>query len=386
MRSHALLLPVLLLVSTACDSRDPVAPVKDPQRTVLQSVQETVSETGRGAQYAFYVPDNWNGSLVLYVHGFRDVSVPISLDNNNQDDIQGLRAELTAQGYAVAYSSFAENGWAVRDGAQRTHQLRGLFASTYGTPTRTYLIGHSLGSLIATQLVETHPGDYDGVLPVCGPLGGGQTTINYIGNVRLLFDFFYPGTLPGSVIDPAGATLGDVITRAQTAMVRNPSGAFAIAAVMNAMGTPIPAVGATPLEQAPTLIESILRALGFHVRGFEDLTGRTHGHVAFDNWDTNYVIPAVQNHIPRYRAAPDARNYLSHWYEPTGDLQVPMVTLDPQFDPIAPLFQKDGYAAKVAAQGASALLVRQTVPSYGHCNVSRGATLAAFATLVSMVE
>jgi pimeloyl-ACP methyl ester carboxylesterase len=346
-------------------------------------VQETLGETGPGSRYAFYVPDNWNGSLVLYIHGFRDPAVPISLDNQNQDNIQTIRAGLTSQGFAFGYSSFSEQGWAVADGAQRTHQLRGLFTSKYGKPSRTYVIGHSLGALIATNLVERHPQHYDGVLPICGILGGGQATINYIGNVRLLFDFFYPGVLAGSVIDPAGATLNEVVTRAQTAMTRNPNGAFAIAAVMNAIGTPIPVIGATPAEQVPTLFGSILFVLGFHVRGFEDLMDRTHGDAAFDNSDTDYVLPAVQNNIARYRASADARNYLRHGYEPTGKLQVPMLTLDGQFDPIAPLFHKDRYAAAVAANGTGSLLMRQTVPTFGHCNVPAAATLAAFTSLVN---
>jgi pimeloyl-ACP methyl ester carboxylesterase len=390
MNTRTLLIPLLVsgsaLAFAGCADRDPVSPARDSAPAALQSVQETLGETGPGSQYAFYVPDNWNGSLVLHVHGFRNTDVPVSLDNQNQDNIQTIRAGLTSQGFAVGYSSFSEQGWAVADGARRTHQLRGLFTSQYGKPSRTYLVGHSLGALIATKLVEQHPQHYDGVMPICGILGGGQVTINYIGNVRLLFDFFYPGALPGSVIDPAGATLNEVVTRAQAALASNINSAFTIAAVMNAIGTPLPVSGATPAEQVPTLVGSILNALGFHARGFDDLTGRTHGHAAFDNSDTDYVLPAVQNNIARYRASADARNYLRQWYEPTGNLQVPMLTLDPRFDPIAPLFHKDRYAAAVAANGAAALLVRETVPTFGHCNVPAATTLAAFASLVDRVE
>jgi hypothetical protein len=56
---------------------------------------------------------------------------------------------------------------------------------------------------------------------------------------------------------------------------------------MNAIGTPLPVVGATPAQQVPTLVGSLLYVLGFHARGFDDLTGRTRGHAAFDNWNTN---------------------------------------------------------------------------------------------------
>jgi pimeloyl-ACP methyl ester carboxylesterase len=343
-------------------------------------------QTGQGAQYLFHVPADWNGSLVLYIHGIRDVSQPVTLDNNNQDDVLGLRAALTAQGYAVAYSSFSENGWAIRDGALRTHQLLGLFRSEFAAPARTYLIGHSLGALIATKLAETYPAHYAGVLPVCGILGGGQMTINYIGNIRLLFDFFYPGVLPGSVIDPAGASLEQVIGTAQAALVGNLAGAFGIAAVMEAIGMPLPLVGATPAEQVPTLVVTILNGLGFHARGFDDLTARTHGHPAFDNHGTDYVIPAVQQGVPRYSAQPDALRYLQQWYQPTGRLQAPMLALDPMFDPVAPLFHKDSYEAAVERQGRGELLRRRAIPTFGHCEVPTMATVAAFSQLVSWVE
>jgi pimeloyl-ACP methyl ester carboxylesterase len=395
MNARTLLLPLLALplFAAGCGERGPTSPaslpIAEPGTGALRSVRTVTGQTGRGALYAFHVPDNWNGSLVLYVHGFHDAAEQLRLPY--KEDVDGLRDGLTRQGFAVGYSSFSENGWAVRDGAQRTHQLRGLFASSFGKPRRVYLVGHSLGSLIAVNLVEKHPELYDGVMPICGIIGGGQTTVSYIGNVRLLFDFFYPGALPGSVIDPAGLTAAEVQARAQTAMLGNVAGgslngAFMIQQVMQQIGMPIPVVGSTPMEQAPTLVGSIVYALAFHVRGFDDLASRTHGHQAFDNSRTDYVLPLVQRNIPRFQASPDARSYLRNWYEPTGNLQVPMVALDPTLDPIAPLFHKDRYAHAVAANGASDRLVRRTVPTYGHCAVPTSATLGAFAQLVGWAE
>ncbi len=50
-----------------------------------------------------------------------------------------------------------------------------------------------------------------------------------------------------------------------------------------------------------------------------DLLRRTHGHSFFDNMDTVYP-PAVNEIVDRYVATPDARNYLQHYYTPSGDL------------------------------------------------------------------
>ena len=62
---------------------------------------------------------------------------------------------LAPQGFAVAVSSFSENGWVVKDGTQRTHQLLGLFTSKFGKPARVYVAGASMGGLIAIQMIET---------------------------------------------------------------------------------------------------------------------------------------------------------------------------------------------------------------------------------------
>src|SRR5439155_12180325 len=106
-----------------------------------------------------------------------------------------LRERLLQEGYAVAYSSFSENGWAVDNGAQRTRELRPLFTHYFKyRPDRTFVIGRSLGSLITLLLVEKYAIEtttslsllglvtistsepvLDGALALCGPLGGGRT-------------------------------------------------------------------------------------------------------------------------------------------------------------------------------------------------------------------
>ena len=72
-----------------------------------------------------FLPEAWNGRLVLYAHGFVDPEAPIALPDVAPADVAPwvveLRERLLRAGYAVAYSSYAENGWAVKDGAERTH-------------------------------------------------------------------------------------------------------------------------------------------------------------------------------------------------------------------------------------------------------------------------
>jgi alpha-beta hydrolase superfamily lysophospholipase len=95
-----------------------------------------------------------------------------------------------------AFSSYSENGWAVKDGVQRTHQLLGIFTSKFGQPTRVYISGASMGGLIAIELAEKYPGAIAGALPTCAVAGGALRQFDYPANVRVLFDLFYPHVLP----------------------------------------------------------------------------------------------------------------------------------------------------------------------------------------------
>src|SRR5688500_5300936 len=124
--------------------------------------------TGPGSVYRLVRPSNWNGILLLYAHGYVSKDVPVGIT----PDAQLVISLLTPRGFAVAVSSFSENGWVVKEGTQRTHQLLGLFASKFGTPARVYVAGASMGGLIAIRLVETWPDQFAGLLPACAVTGG----------------------------------------------------------------------------------------------------------------------------------------------------------------------------------------------------------------------
>ena len=105
------------------------------------------------------VPAAWNADLVVYAHGIVDPLLPVALPGS-QDDFTTVRAALLARGFAVAATSFSENGFALKDGGQRLQQLTGLFTASVARPRRVVLAGHSLGSIAALELAETSPGQY----------------------------------------------------------------------------------------------------------------------------------------------------------------------------------------------------------------------------------
>ncbi len=332
--------------------------------------------------YRLVRPTNWNGRLVLYAHGFVPSDAPVVLPPEGSL----LISLLVPQGFAVAYSSFSENGWAVRDGAERTHQLLGIFSARFGRPERVYITGVSMGGLIAIKLSETYPGIYAGALPAGAVAGGARRQFDYEANIWTLFDFLYPEVLPSDAANvPAGIDVTQaVVLPALAAMEANPSGAFAMAQIDQ---IPI------PFSTAAELVESILTALAYYAMEFTDLSDRTHGHGFFDNSDTQYTgslppeqLQAINAGIQRFAASADALNYLEHFYNPSGALRIPMLMLATSRDPVVPGFHQIAYRDAVAAAGASDFLVQREIDRYGHLTFAPEELSQAFSDLVLWVE
>jgi pimeloyl-ACP methyl ester carboxylesterase len=276
----------------------------------------------------------------------------------------------------------------VQDGIQKTHQLRGLFNSVAGKPRRSFVAGHSMGGLITVALAEKFADQYDGALPMCGVVGGAQKQIDYIANVRTLFDVFYPGVLPGDALDmPAELNVNtQVLGPAQAALLGNPLNAFAMARVDQ-----IP----LPFANAPELFQSILTALAFDARGAEDLLDRTHGHSPFWNNSPTYYtsstlsatqVAGINFAAKHFDQTPDAANYLRNYYEPTGALTTPMVSIHTTRDPVVPFFHETLYAGLTSGAGASSQLVQRSIARYGHCTFTVPEMTKAFRDLAGWVE
>ena len=129
------LLAGISLAAISCTDQSPVGPSLAPgvQATRVTTpgtgpwARVVEGETGPGSLYALYIPAAWNGDAIYYAHGIRAPLGPITL--SDQDNFFEVRDALGALGYAFAYSSFSENGLAVKDGAQRTHQLSAFLNS-----------------------------------------------------------------------------------------------------------------------------------------------------------------------------------------------------------------------------------------------------------------
>ena len=130
-----------------------------------------------GAPYRIVVPANWNGTLLVYAHGYQDkADHPGEVDNRNAAVAPnaGLAAALLAQGYALAGSAYRDNGWEVEGGVFDLKDLTVYFKENLAEPDRTILFAFSMGTVIAFDSMERFHGIYDGALCSCA-VGAGAT-------------------------------------------------------------------------------------------------------------------------------------------------------------------------------------------------------------------
>jgi len=393
------LLAALLLVAPGCGKQKlaPTQPVVDSQVSIdrpdLQLDHsrhhgEAAEVVGRkdGAIYALYRPAQWNGDLVVYVHGYTAPYAPISLPTG--DSFGLLRDRLLERRYAVAVSSWSENGFAVKDAIKQSNRLPDLFAERLGRPKRVYLIGVSLGGLATIALAERDHDDfeYDGALLLSPVAGGSRHEIEYIANVRVLFDTFYPNKLRGDLLhQPADLDINrDVIGAAVAAIQADPRGAIAMSQIAQ---TPL------PFRDANELVSSIVQALVYHAVEIGDLLARTGGESFFENSQTQYtgglppaVLADVNARVARHQLSPRAAVFLKKSYEPSGDPEIPVLVLHNAWDPVVPIFNQNLYRDRVAAHGESRRLVQRVFQRYGHVGFKPEESAAAFDDLTRWVR
>jgi len=395
-RLGLVLLTGLLLLPTACSRKalptEPNASATSkgsigasglaPDRIDGSGAAQILGKTPSGALYALYRPERWNRDLVLYAHGYITPGLPIALPT--ADYAQEFRDLLLADGFAVAYSSYSENGLAVRDGIQNTKQLEGLFASRLGLPRRTFLTAHSLGGLLVVALAEQHPHRYAGVLSMSGVLGGSRLETDYVANIRVLFDYFYPGVLPGDLLHlPSGFDLNnDIIGPAVTAITTHGEGAFAISQILG-----------IPFRSGEELVGAIVQGLVFQAIELQDLLARTGGKSFFDNSKTVYSGPLppelladLNARVARYDSPPDVDVFFDRYYKPTGELEIPMLALHSNFDPVVPVFHEKVYAELVQAHGNPALLVQRFNDRPEHVGFLPDEIMSAFLEVVHRAD
>ena len=177
-RNMALLLSVALIGAVL--GFPTAATAADPTCTTAAAVTTCTGETSDTAKYEVRVPDDFNGTLLLWSHGYTYVAkIPaqIPLLGGAGNDLRATIAPgapdsmvtanaLLNQGYALAGSGFAVPGWNAESAVKTNVELLGIVKKKFPKIKRTVAWGSSLGGTITQRLAETNPKLIDAALPV----------------------------------------------------------------------------------------------------------------------------------------------------------------------------------------------------------------------------
>lgn len=360
--------------ATALDSTLPVGPPAATNVTVTDGDGFTrIDGEKAGALFAAIKPDDWNGDLVLVMHGHVPPDAPIDLFDPIQWWTEPAVEALVDRGFGVALSSYRVNGLAVKEGAIDSRIAQNMFTGQFGRPANTYLYGWSMGGTIGQMLLETSPARYDGFLSVCGVLGSRVVQAKYGLDARVLFDHFFPGVLPWTVWEDQRSLFAEVLPALQGAFAADPVGFIEKGQKLASFDQlDLPLGSGTPQE----LILSILGSLLGFGGGNADLAQKANG-IAVGNAETVYTsnllsekeLAQVNASVARFEADPQAARYLERYYTPDGRVRgTPVMALHTDGDAVAPpAIHLPEYRGILEDAGNGDLFVARVVEGFGHC-------------------
>ena len=393
------LLPVLFLGSGSAFAGKPPGYFVDESKLPFEALPGATALWGvhTGAGYRIEVPDNWNGDLVMWAHGFRGTGLELTVDNHP------LRELLISLGYAWAASSYSRNDYDVTTGVQDTHALVRRFNGLVSKPHRVYITGASMGGHITAVSIEQYRNTYDAGLPICGVLGDYE-----------LFDYFLDfnaaaqqlGTGTSMFPVEAATYIGVTVPAIKAGLEAVPA---TWPFTLNAEGenhknlTELRSGGVRPnFDEGFAFWNSIPSATGpgnflFELGLGDGTLPRAPGN-SVDNIGVIYQFDSDPNQTPaeqdlndlivRVSADPQARNGngLAQVPKISGDISVPVLTLHNLGDLFVPVLNEVEYANRVAANGKSDFLVQRAIRGVLHCDFTPAEFSSAFIDLVSWVE
>ncbi len=124
-----------------------------------------------GAGYRIEVPDNWNGVLTLWGHGFTGLNEAGDGPSPELAFSMPERAAFLATGTAWACSTYRATGYVPGVGVDDLLLVKDRFAELLGAPRQTVCMGGSMGGATAQLMAQEFPEEIDGAIALCGALG-----------------------------------------------------------------------------------------------------------------------------------------------------------------------------------------------------------------------
>ena len=350
-----------------------------------------------GAAYRIELPDDWNGTLILWAHGFSGLNeAGTGFDPVLRfGQLETVRL-LVASGFAWASSTYQANGYVPAVGVDDLLEVKDLFVAEFGEPDRVYVGGGSMGGATAQLMAQEFPHEIDGALGLCGALGN-VWAVDFAASWHtvaawLLGDF--PTRTDADGIVEWASRLGSVDDEGQ--LVLSPAGEQ-FAAVMRALsGGDRWAFldGMADQWQANWELGALFWPAAI-ANGVQPGSVVQHDSslAAFDTMDVVYTsdppgmvdVGALNAEVVRFEAADVHRADPARGVA-AGSLGVPLLTVKTTGDLFTPLHLDADYQAAVTAAGDSGNLVMRALRRPGHCNISPAEGFRAVSDLLAWVE
>ena len=380
------------------------------------SVKTYKGKFADGATYLIEVPSNWNGTLVLYSHGY---VVPGS--SNPAEDVGDpiTGNYLLTNGYALAGSSYATTGWAIQQALPDQIKVLDTFKSLVSAPTRTIAWGHSLGGMVTAGLVQKYPTRFDAALPMCGVVAGSVGTWNVALDSAFAFDVLLgagSGLQLVNITDPIKNVdaAEKILSKAQSSAEGQARIALA-AALGDTPGwfaplSPEPSATDYAAQEANQYLwlSEIDFPFAFEFRA--ELEKRAGGNGSWNNGvdygtqlkeSVNYdEVQALYTkaglsldddlerlkEAARIKAKQSALDYLERNIIFDGEIGIPVLTLHTKGDGLVGVEEETAYKDVVDEEKNGARLRQVFVHRAGHCEFTPAETVVAFETLVSRLD
>ncbi|MEV7073985.1 hypothetical protein [Streptomyces sp. NPDC093990] len=372
-----------------------------------------------GATYLMDVPADWNGTVLLYSHGYTPAGVPNPARNAPDDTTKSL---LLKEGYALIGSSYATTGWAVTAAVPDQLATLDTFTARFGRAGRTIAWGTSYGGLVTTALAERHASRLAGSLSMCGLVQGGVANWNStLDPVFALRTLLAPGSgipLTGLPSPTAAARASDAMTAVLTEAQRTADGRarIALAAALhnipgwNDPAQPRPAPTDRDAQQSNQYqaLVGLVKFPAFVWR--QEAESRAGGNPSWNTGvdyramlrDSPYLKEVEElytkaglslksdldtlDRAPRIRADRNAVDWMSRTSAFTGRLAKPQLNIHTTGDALIPVQSESAYRRTATAGGSAPLLRRRYVGNAGHCTFSPGEQIAALHALEDRIS
>jgi hypothetical protein len=341
-----------------------------------------------GGSYQFEVSNNWNGELILYMHGTSTgptlrVSTP-----------QALREFAVANGFAIGASSYRCNDYKPGIGLTDTILLKDRFSQITGEsqPTRTYLTGTSMGGFQTQLAMHVFPTMFDGALAMCGM--NSENWDNYVAFGAAAeyitgIQFSDPNNtaatqaamieilgLPGTVTEPLPGTLTEKGLQLASVMINMTGGP-----------RPFAVEGLVPPFRG-------LKVYQFAISGAALAGSTTPGNLTRGNANAVYFVDpglgltseALQNGVRRIDHHTEVYDQYEETRPLTGQIERPLMTLYNTADYVVTFSNSQALQRAVNAADKSNLLVQRIIRAPGHCGYSSAEVTTAMTDLVNWVH